>query len=148
MIGPSAGSWFALDFGEKLEREAPVDNDKLRAKQQRFIGEYSIWIRMTGWRLYLDKKCLCHCNDSNANDGPMIMGLQQLEGKKLLHFASGKSPAELKLDFSEGYQLVLCDWEGVNPEYEAYTLFGNQQAVTVRMNGEISIQPCKLSRDR
>ena len=147
MIGPAAGSWFKLDFGEKLEREVPVSNDKLREEQQQFIGEYTLWVRMTGWRLYLDKKCLCHCNDSNVSGGPMATGLQQIEGKKFLHFESGKSPAELRLDFSEGYRLVLSDWEGVKPEDDAYTLFGDGQAVTVQMNGEISLQPSKRSRN-
>jgi hypothetical protein len=147
MIGPAAGSWFKLDFGKKLERETPINNDKLREEQRKFIGEYTLWVRMTGWRLYLDKKCLCHCNDSNANGGPMDMGLRQLEEKKLLHFEFGKSPAELRLDFSEGYRLVLSDWEGVKPEDDAYTLFGNGQAVTVRMNGDISLQQTKRSRN-
>jgi hypothetical protein len=76
----------------------------------------------------------------------MVLGLRRLEEKKLLHFESGKSPAELRLDFSHGYRLVLSDWEGVNPEDDAYTLFGDGLAVAVRMNGEISLHPFKRSR--
>jgi hypothetical protein len=146
MIGISGGSMFSLHFGDKLKRDIVVDNEKLREDQRKFHGAYTLLVRMTGWRLYHDKKCLCHCNDSNANDGPMVIGLRRLEGKKLLHFESGKSPAELKLTFSEEYQLTLSDWEGVNPEDEAYTLFGDELAVTVRMAGAVSVQLTKPSR--
>jgi len=140
MIGVSGGSMFSLDFGEKRRREVVVRNDKLRGEQRSFVGEYRLFARMTGWRLYQTEKCLCHCNNSNAKDGPMVMGLRQLEGKRLLHFESGKSPAELMLSFSKDYRLVLSDWEGADPEDEAYTLFGEERAVTVRMNGEIGLQ--------
>ena len=141
MIGISAGSMFSLDFGDKLKTDFAVNNDKLREDQRHFKGEYSLFVQMTGWRLYQGKNCLCHCNDSNANDGPMVAGLQRLEGQKLLHFESGKSPAELKLIFSDGYRLKLCDWEGVSTEADAYTLFGKGLAVTVRMDGQISVEP-------
>ena len=143
MIGVSAGSMFSLDFGNKLKSGMVINNDMLREEQRKFVGEYTLYVCMTGWSLYHDKKCICNCNDSNANDGPMVLGLQRLEEKKLLYFKSGKSPAELRLDFSEGYQLVLSDWEGVNPEADAYTLFGDGQAVTVQMNGKISVEPSK-----
>jgi len=137
---------FSLDFGNKLEREEVVDNDKLGERRRKFVSEYTLFVRMTGWRLYQDKKCICDCNDSNANDGPMVMGLRRLEGKKLLHFDAGKSPAELRLAFSEDYRLALSAWEGVDPEHEAYTLLGDGQAVTVLMNGKISFQISRRSQ--
>ena len=143
MIGIVGGSMFTLHFGDKLERETVVANDKLTVGQRKFVGEYTLFVRMTGWKLYQNKEGVCHCNDSNANDGPMVNGLRRLEEKKLLRFESGRSPAKLKLFFSEYYRLILCDWEGVSPEDDAYTLFGDGQAITVRMNGEINLQPSK-----
>lgn len=143
MIGISGGSMFTLDFGDKVNKKIVVSNDKLREDQRNFRGEYTLFVRSAGWRLYHDKKCLCHCNDSNANDGPMVMGLRRLEGKKLLHYECGTLPAELALTFAEGYQLVLGDWEGVKPEDPAYALFGDGLCVGVRMDGDVSVQRSK-----
>jgi len=143
MIGISAGSMFSLDFGAQVKRDIVIGNDKLRKDQREFVGEYCLFVQMTGWRLYHGSECICHCNDSNKNDGQMVLGLRQLEGKKMLRFKFGNSPAELMIAFSENYRLFLSDWEGVEPDDDAYTLFGDGLAVKVQMNGKVSTQPSK-----
>lgn len=140
MTGISAGSMFSLDFGARLKRGVPIDNDKLRKDQREFVGEYWLFVRMSGWRLYHGTECICHCNDSNKNDGPMVLGLRQLEGKQMLDFKFSNSPAELMITFSEDYRLFLSDWEGTKPYNDAYTLFGDGIAVSVKMNGKMNME--------
>lgn len=149
MVGISAGSMFSLDFGAQLKRNIIIGNDMLRKDQREFVGEHSLFVKHSGWKLYHGSEVICHCNDSNKNDGPMVLGLRQLEGKKMLRFKFGNSPAELMLAFSENYKLFLCDWEGVEPDDDAYILFGEVEglAVTVQMNGGVSKGPSKLSRE-
>jgi len=141
MIGPSAGSMFSLDFGDKQKRKILIKNDKLREEQRNFTGEYRLLAWMTGWHLLHDSKRICDCNDSNENEGAMAMGLRQLEGKKMLRFEFGKSPAELMIAFSKGYHLFLTDWEGTKPEDKGYMIYGDGLTITVRMNGKVSEEP-------
>ena len=149
MVWISAGSRFALDFGAQLKADIIIGNDMLREDQRKFVGEYSLFVTNTGWKLYHGSEVICHCNDSNKNDGPMVLGLSQLEGKKMLRFKFGESHAELMIAFSENYRLFLCDWEGVAADDDAYTLFGEMEglAVTVQMNGRVSKEPSKRSRE-
>jgi hypothetical protein len=134
---------FSLDFGARVKRDIFTGNDMLRKEQREFIGEYCLFVNMSGWRLFQGSECLCHCNDSNANDGPMVLGLSQLEGKKMLRYKFRNSPAELMIAFSENYLLFLCDWEGSEPNEDAYILFGDGLAITVKMNGKVSMEPSK-----
>jgi hypothetical protein len=145
MIGISAGSMFTLDFGAQLKRGIVIGNDLLRKEQREFCGEYCLFVNMTGWKLYYGSECICHCNDSNKNDGPMVLGLSQLEGKKMLRHKFRNSPAELMIAFSENYRLFLCDWEGSEPDEDAYILFDEDEgiSITVKMNGEVSTEPSK-----
>lgn len=140
MVGMSGGSMFALDFGKRLKRKVPVGNDMLREEQRNFRGEYRLFVQCSGWKLFLEKKCLCHCNDSNANDSPMVAGLRQLEGQTVLRSKTGNTPAELMVAFSGGYKLFLADWEGVEPDSTAYTASGEGEFISVTMNGAVSIE--------
>jgi len=140
MIGPTAGSMFTLDFGQRRKRDVALRNDKLREEQRQFTGQYSLSVKHSGWRIFQAKKCICHCNDSNETGGPMATGLRQLENRILKRFSFEKSPAELMLAFDEQLQLYLCDWEGVSPEDVAYVFFGEGRAVAVKMSGVVSVQ--------
>jgi hypothetical protein len=149
MVGISAGSMFTLDFGAQRKRKIAIGNDMLRKDQREFVGEYTLFVTHSGWRLYHGAEVICHCNDSNANDGPMVLGLSQLEGKKLLRSKFSNSPAELMLAFSENYRLFLCDWEGVEPDEDAYILFGEMEglAISVQMDGRVSTGASNRSRE-
>jgi hypothetical protein len=142
MIGISAGSWFSLDFGARLKRDIAIGNETLRENQREFTGEYRLFVQMAAWRLYRGSDCICHCNDLNVIDGPMVLGLRQLEQQKVLNFRFGESSPELTIDFSDEYRLFLSDWEpGIEPDAIAYWFYGDGLAVSVQMNGIVCVQP-------
>jgi len=135
VVGPSAGSWFRLDLGKKVERKSPIDNPHLNVDQRRFIGEYGLLVLMCGWCIFQNKEKICDCNDSQNR---MKDAFQIFVGKSIAGFKFGPASPDLLIKFSEGIELFLVRQDGTEASEVVYKLSGPDYSLSVSMDGTLS----------
>ena len=82
--GGSAGSFFMLDFGEKIPRIKPLV--QLAGKIRDSEGQFRIFVQDVHWELYENKKMIAYDESDSKISGTLVTSLKKLEGKKLMHY--------------------------------------------------------------
>lgn len=135
IAGPGTGSHISLDFGGKQPRERPLKNPHLTDDQQRFEGEYVLYVTCT-WRLQLRDRVICSSTSSNAKDGPLQKGLGRLVDDIVNQVSVGPPAFDVEIRFQSGLVLlVFCDISNDEDE-DNYSIFCPQGILTVSGGSE------------
>ena len=135
VAGEGTGSMVSLDFGRKQRRKTAVRNRHLTRTQREFEGEFDLFIQGCAWRLEEPRKVICSSMSDNANDGPMVAGLERLDEQKVLRVVIDYPGYDLALTFegAEG-ELTLrlfCDQADREGEADNYSFFSPKMAWAV-----------------
>ena len=104
VAGAGAGSIFQLSLGAKSLRPESCRNPHLALDVQLYQPSHNIFY-WAAWELYQDGVLVCDSDSDNANDGPMVRGLQRLIGEKITRFDASKKWHEPTVHWSGGYRL-------------------------------------------
>lgn len=119
--GTGTGSRFVLDFGGKVPARNPVRNPNLTRVQQRFRGEFSLFVTCA-WRLDARTHVVCGWADSNLPSGDMLRGLRTVIGRRVRAINLCMPAYDLEVDFGPRTLRIFCD-RTVRMEGEAnYTM--------------------------
>jgi hypothetical protein len=129
-----------LDFGREVPRDVPVTNPRLSTRQQRYEGEYRLFIQCA-WRIELDGEVVCGSGDDIEPGSAMAGGVQKLIDQDVM-LAHAQPPAwDLTLRLSNGSELkVFCDRTNVEEDEENYSLTSGGTTVVVGPCGKIEVE--------
>lgn len=80
--GAGTGSVIALDIGKRTVRAKPVRNVHLTELVRCYESTFKLLLYCP-WRIESKSDVISGSHMSNANDGPMVRGLEFIRGKKL-----------------------------------------------------------------
>jgi len=122
VAGESTGTAVLLNFGRKIPAQE-IDRNPTPVAQEKYVGEMSLMV-WCSWRIEAELgKLLCGCGDLHNEGGPMLTGLQQLNGDTVRQ-ATVDSFLDLLIAFDSGRQLRLfCDRNRDGVGYGCYCLF-------------------------
>ena len=80
--GEGTGSLIALDIGKRTVRAKPVRNVHLTELVRCYESEYKLLLYCP-WRIESKSEVFSGSHMSNANDGPMVRGLDFIRAKKI-----------------------------------------------------------------
>ncbi|MFN7134335.1 MAG: hypothetical protein ACK4N5_19810 [Myxococcales bacterium] len=110
IAGEHTGSMASLDFGRRVPRATPVRNRHLTRAQRQYEGEFDLFIEACAWRLQRERSIVCTSMSDNANDGPLVLGLEELLDRKVVSVSVEYPGYDLTLAFEESLTLLLfCD---------------------------------------
>lgn len=140
VAGKGTGSMVALDFGGRVSRSKRLENPHLTLEQQRFTGEYSLFIGCS-WRLDGPDAVVCGCEDSNVEDGSMLGGLQSLVGQAVTDVEISPPGYDLVVGFDDATSLrVFCEHTDKKEEEDNYSFFTPDSVYTVGCRSVASIE--------
>ncbi len=132
VAGELTGSMASLDFGKRVPRPQPLRNRHLTRAQWQFEGEFDLFVEGCAWRLQSERNVLCSSMSDNANDGPMVRGLEELTDRRVETVALDFPGYDLRLGFEDGLELLLfCDQADPEGEADNYSFFTPQMAWSV-----------------
>lgn len=121
--GSGTGSVFNLGLGGKIPRRRPLTNRHLTQEQRENVAEYGLFV-MCVWRLDTSDRVLCGAWDSNDAEGPMLSGLRQLIGHRVIQISVRDPGLDLELTFDNNLQLnVFCDQTNEQENSDNYSLY-------------------------
>ena len=133
IAGSGTGSIVTLNFGERIPVKRWLSNETLSSDSRRFEGEYALYIEC-GWRVRSPQGMICSWSSDNAANGPMLTGLQQLEGGTTSVVEISEETYDLRVEFEDGLSLdVFCDQVDTDPEasVDNYSLFTTDSILIV-----------------
>lgn len=109
VLAGAVGSLASLDIGAKVERNEPMPfrNTKMALESHKYRGEYVLYIEDCPWRLDGAEAVIATWTDSNAPDGPIVSGLNQLVGQTITGATLTRPGLDLALTFENGHVLRL-----------------------------------------
>jgi hypothetical protein len=143
--GGAAGSSLLLDIGSGVPREKPISNLTLSDLQQRYEGEYRVFVQCA-WRLELSDEVICGSGDDPTPGGAMSVGVQRIVGCSVVHADIQYPARDLILEFTDGLFLrVFCDQTNIEEDEDNYSLTAGSTTLAVGPRGRIDIERNLLS---
>jgi hypothetical protein len=140
IAGLGTGSTIHLALGERVPRRLPITNQHLSATERANEGEFDLFIE-SAWRLERAAEVICGSTDDDENEGPMITGLLQLVGKRVLSVDMGTPVPDLTLRFQEELCLkVFCDQTNLRTAGDNYSVRSGETIVAVGVRGRIVVE--------
>jgi hypothetical protein len=140
VAGSGTGSMVALDFGGRVPRRQRLQNSCLTSEQQRFTGEYSLFVSCS-WRLDGHDTVLCGCEDSNVEGGPMLTGLRSLVGQMVIAVEISPQGCDLVFVFGNGLSLrVFCEHTDNEEQDDNYSFFVPGLVYTVGCRSVLTVE--------
>lgn len=135
--GGAAGSHVNLEFGGRIPRAKPLENEYLTEEQRLGEPEYSVFV-LCVWRLDSDEQVICGAWDDNGSQGPMLRGLEELPGWRLGSFEVDEPGLDLRLRFENGWTFrIFCDQVNEQDECPNYSLFSPEEILTVKTRSRL-----------
>lgn len=140
IAGEGTGSHVSLQFGEKRRMRIPIRNPLLSEIERTHEGEFSVFLKMCGWRLDGLNSVICASTSSNEAGGPMLSGLHHLIGEKIIRAQAMHPGKDMELLFSGDFCLrVFCDQ--TEDGYDNYSLrHSGDSIVAVGPKGVIQVE--------
>lgn len=120
----SVGSLISLHLGEKipLTKPLPYPNPQLTPDEHKLRGEYILYIEDCPWRLDSPDEVVATWTDSNASDGPIVMGMKACIGAQVTHVNIIRPGLDLTLHFSNDLVLRVFPDQSDPEEGDNYSL--------------------------
>ncbi len=124
VLAGAVGSLASLDIGAKVERDEPMPfrNTKMALESHKYRGEVVLYIEDCPWRLDGPDAVIASWTDSNAPQGPIVTGLNQLVGQTIADAQITRPGLDLVLTFENGYVLRLFPDQSDPNEGDNYAL--------------------------
>ncbi|MCM8542161.1 MAG: hypothetical protein NE328_17965 [Lentisphaeraceae bacterium] len=137
IAGKGTGSIINLKIGKKTPMSKPLTNPHLSEDARNYKSKFGIMV-WSSWELTQGSKVICNSEDSNENDGPMVMGLKNIENQKVEDITTTEHFHELDIYFTGNYKLeVFCDGKDIDEDYDNYTIYLPTESLTVEANYKI-----------
>lgn len=125
IAGSGTGSIVNFGFGDKIPLEEPSSNLNLSLEQRENEAEYELLVQCV-WRLDdpVGGRVVCGAWDDNRPGGPMLCGLNHLNGQEIAGIQLRQPGLDLELTFAHGLRLtIFCDQVNEQDEENNYSLF-------------------------
>lgn len=137
LAGEGTGSALSLLIGKKIPRAEPIPNKWLSDEAREFNGEFELLIDCA-WRLDTHSEVICGSGESNRNDGPMIQGLQKIEGSEIESVSIQTPAGDLSIKFKSEITLkVFCDRTEDEEHVLNYVVFFPEFLYSVGPRGQV-----------
>ena len=138
VAGSGTGSIFSLNFGNRIPRAEALKNPHLTEEERNFDSEISIMV-WSSWKLEHQGNAICDSGSDNSNDGPLVLGLNQLKGKKIDTIHAETPTDQIGLLFEGGFDLkIFCDgFQTYGGDSENFIIFLPDAIYSVTTNGNI-----------
>lgn len=137
IAGAGTGSRVNISIGEKVLRERPLNGPYLSDVQNKYIGEFSIFLTECSWRVQSTSQVLCGADSPNVNAGKMLEGLNALVSQRVTKIHLDEISMDLKMEFEGGLSLfVFCNTLEVE-DGSNYYFSGPNFSYEIRGYGEI-----------
>lgn len=138
--GKGTGSIITLDFGNKIPRKIPLQNQHISIEKQKFNAETSLVI-YCAWRVDSAEYVLCGSNDSTEEDGVMLQGLKKIVGTHVQAVTVTFPGYDLSIEFNNGLTLHLfCTMMDAEVDGDNYVLFEDGYAFGVSSKSIITCE--------
>jgi hypothetical protein len=134
--GGAAGSHVSLELEPRVKRPRPLTHPALSEEQRLTEASHAILVSCA-WRLDSESKVICGAWDDNSPGGPMLTGLDQLIGSRLISFTLTPPGLDLELRFEGASFRVFCDNVNAIDGDDNYVLFLPEESVTVAVRSRI-----------
>jgi len=139
IAGKGSGSRVGIDIGDKVRRRKPIENPYLSIEQQHFRGKFRLSIEDCAWRLNSATEIICASTSDNANEGPLVRGLQRIVGVYIKSVEFSFPTFDLTVNFSNGLTLYLfCDQCNSFDLANNYSLTYLDQMFVIGTNSQLS----------
>jgi hypothetical protein len=139
IAGSGTGSTIHLAFGRRIPRRVPVNNSILSEAERIYEGEFDLFVECA-WRLERSNVVLCGSTDDDRNDGPMVIGLQQVVGGVVASVEVSKPIPDLILRFTGDLCLrVFCDQTNPDTNYDNYSFRMGDTILAVKARGRLAV---------
>lgn len=137
--GEGTGSVILLSIGARTLRARPVRNPHLSELCRLYDPASSLRVRCP-WRIDSPSKVIAGSHMSNANDGPMVRGLQEICGQKIVAVLCPAPAYDLTIHFENRRSLVVhCSAIGVDYD-DCYSLGTPSGWYTVGFDGDLRFE--------
>lgn len=137
--GEGTGSVILLSIGAQIPRPRPLSNPHLSELCRHHEGAYSLRI-MCPWRIDSPSQVIAGSHMSNANDGPMVSGLEEICGEKIVAVICTFPGLDLTIQFENQRSLVIHCTE-IGWDYDECYSFGTPKGYySVGFDGEVSFE--------
>jgi hypothetical protein len=119
--GKGTGAVIALHFGKRVPRERWITNPTLRPEARQFEGEFVLQIECP-WRIDAAAEVVTSWSDDNSIDGPMLSGLERLQGQRVLECRLREPANDLAITFTNGLCLRTFADQGAASRADNYML--------------------------
>jgi hypothetical protein len=144
--GAGTGSRATLDFGEMIRRPVALKNPNLSELARSHVGGCIIFIEDCAWRLEHKNRVICSSKSPNHNTGPMVNGLKQLVGKRVLATSIENSALDLKIVMEDDYRIFLfCDCIDSETDGDNYSIHLRDTVYTVGQKGTVASDKRELA---
>lgn len=135
--GGSVGSTFSLSFGDRLQRQIPLNNQSHSPEFREYCGEYALFC-WCSWRLSkLDR----FVASSTSVEASVCRALDGLVGQSIDNIIAQEPYFDLSVSLTGGYRLELfCN--NANDFFDGdWELTTREEVVYVGPGGNVSFQP-------
>jgi hypothetical protein len=137
--GEGTGSVILLSMGAQILRPRPIRNPHLSELCRLYDSAYSLRIRCP-WRIDSPSQVISGSHMSNANDGPMVRGLEEICGEKIVAVICTAPAFDVTIEFENQRSLVIHCTE-IGWEYDAcYSLGTPGGYYSVGFDGDVSFE--------
>lgn len=127
-IVQSSGSYISFDFGGKIPRKVPVDNENLSEDVRNFESEYSFFI-LCVWRIDSQNEVIF---GSWTEYEIVKENINDIIGQKITKIELSEPAFDLSITFSNNLKLVIfCDQTNVEDSNDNYNFFTPEIIYTV-----------------
>lgn len=142
--GEGTGSVILLSIGERILRRRPIPNPHLSDLVRHHESAYSLRI-MCPWRIDSPSEVVSGSHMSNANDGPMVRGLNEICGQKVVAVLCSAPAFDVTIHFENHRSLVIHCTE-IGSDYDACYSFGTPVGYySVGFDGNVSFEEIRRS---
>ncbi|NVD73742.1 hypothetical protein HUX88_24865 [Duganella sp. BJB1802] len=137
--GEGTGSVILLSIGERFLRRRPLTNPHLSELCRFYDAAYSLRI-MCPWRIDSPSKVVAGSHMCNANDGPMVEGLKEICGQKILTVLCLAPAYDITIHF-ENQMTLMVHCSDIDCNYDEFYSFGTPSGYyVVGPDGNISFE--------
>ncbi|WP_426112783.1 hypothetical protein [Massilia sp. PWRC2] len=140
--GEGTGSVIALDIGKRTVRAKPFRNVHLTELVRCYESAYKLLLYCP-WRIESKSEVFSGSHMSNVNDGPMVLGLEFIRGKKIAAVTCSRPALDLQIQFEGEISLVIhCSSIGMDFD-ECYVFKGKLGWYTVGFDVRLALEKSK-----
>lgn len=136
--GGCVGTAFTIDAGERVKRERRLTNPNLSDEQRSYVSTNALYVQDAEWKLLREGAAAGEVITSSFDDyspnGPIVVGLQRLVGKRISSCVVDNKTNDLTIRFLDcGFKLWVSGQ--IQGESTAYSLFSPSAIVSCEPSG-------------